>query len=554
MNFATVNHANEVTMAQESVSMEEIRGENGKARNYAIYRTLSYPLPQMVENGAIAILSTNGEMLGYYYKNGWLRDNGNRVGGRKKLTHFPDKCWHRWVLHDDGSPESLRWEYEDTIRNKNKKKKEVSPDLVIVGHKNTRDQSNPDVQLSKGVVVNTPLPLTPAPTPPSSEHPNRWIYDIIGRFQGIFKNSPETAEKCCAPLWLLLEKYGETPIPVVKPGNTKADGLLEDERISIADLLADLTENKKKSVIDIQDSFRSSKARRIRDLIAALVFDSKGEEEDTPIILGAVNVPPHEEGSKGISISLPYSLRNSGFNSEVPGGFPDETSVITSLGYVTEPHRDYFAIKQHILHSKGLKLWLIWPPTRENLKAAAPFLSAEHKSIDFTISKALEVLTGLEVCYCKRQDEWFTLGPSAIHAVISVTASGHKNKLVVDYESFDEWDFAYCLIIDTLVSTHRARGRDRKERQDVINTLRESCKAFLYWDALLEDLPDHPSFTKTKSRLDEIKSLTDSYIRALGPNVCTRSSNKRKPSPALLEEGTERSKPKLKGAKNKNKK
>jgi hypothetical protein len=535
----------------DSTEEKEMHGEK-EVRKYLIYKIHSYPLPQTEENGAIAILSTGGKTLGYHYKNGWNLDTGNRVGSKKKLIRFPDKRWSRWVLHDDGDPISIRWEYEDTIRNKYKKKLVSSePSIVepmVVDDMNILGRRSSNVLCLKGVV--NPYMLTPEPTPPSFKHPNQWIFDIIEHFQGIFSKSPETVEKCCTPLWLLLKHYGDTPIPMRKPGNVKKDGILEEDHIFIADLFADMIENKDKRTIDIQDTFRSSKPRRVRDLFAALVFDSKAEEEETPIILGAINVPPHEKGSKGISISLPPSLRDYGFNSGVPGGFPDETSVITSPGYVTEPHRDYSGIKQHILHSKGLKVWLIWPPTRENLEAAAPFFSAEHKSIDFNVAKALDVLTGLEVCFCQKRDEWFTLESCAIHAVITVTASGHKNKLFVDYGSFDEWDFAYCLSIDSLVSTHRARGLDREERLCVIEELRQSCKAFRHWEALLKAKPKHPLAPKTKSRLAEIKRHTNSYIRNLSDSN-TRSLSKRAPSPATSEDSEPKKNQKNKKNKNK---
>jgi hypothetical protein len=85
------------------------------------------------------------------------------------------------------------------------------------------------------------------------------------------------------------------------------------------------------------------------------------------------------------------------------------------------------------------KLWLIWPPTPANLKKASEYLLLKELSINFNITRALKELNNLEVHLCTEQDEWFILLPCAIHAVITVTSSGHKHRLFVDYGHFDTW-------------------------------------------------------------------------------------------------------------------
>jgi hypothetical protein len=104
---------------------------------------------------------------------------------------------------------------------------------------------------------------------------------------------------------------------------------------------------------------------------------------------------------------------------------------------MTEPHWDYFGVPQVIMHASGVKLWLVWPPTEKNIKVTSEKLLSGTSAIDFTIGMALELLNGLELYLCTDRNDYFTLAPNTIHAVISVTHCSHKNKLFMDYTHFD---------------------------------------------------------------------------------------------------------------------
>jgi hypothetical protein len=481
------------------------KNKNRKTRPYSIYHVKSLAeLPSQAGIGDLAILSSAEKVEGYFYDGNWLPDTGYRVNQGRKLTHFPDSEWERWILHGDS--DSLRWEHDDTIRYEGKK----CVGMEKQGHFGTEVKKSE----RRSSRIDIPYSFTPSSMSPLEENATKLLSRIVTHLGSIFANSPETFIKCAGPLKQLLEKGNSASIPIVEPGNAKNDGLLPDHHITMTSLFEDLMQNNDVSSLEIQDSFRLSGNKSVAQLMTAMSSDSKGLlGSSTPVVLGALNVPAHPGGSKSIEILLPFYLRNSGVCTHVPNGFTDNTAVLTSPGFISEPHWDYFAIPQKVIHAGGIKLWLIWPPTSENLKKGSENLLSPENSIDFTISKALEELNDLEIRLCTKQDDWFILAPCAIHAVITVTASAHKNKLFVDYGSFNIFDEAYSLITETLVLESQ---KDHTRREAIIEEILESRKAFLHWESLLEQNSHHPSAPKTRERLNEIKKETQVRLKRLG--------------------------------------
>jgi hypothetical protein len=552
-----------------SPSSFKVLKANGKERRYSIYN-IEYlsNLPENAVIGDLAILSTCGRVSGYFYNSNevWEPDTGCRAMQGSRLVHFPDKEWKRFILH--GEPEYLHWEFEDKARLKIKKStlsnnesttrsnsvmrlkhhsshstKARTPSPLATTestatefHQNTFSPTTYDPSASlitkNSITVHRfsssqspPLPISNTTSSESNTGATKLICNTIAHFKEIFSDSLDIFEKCAGPLIRLLNKGNSDSIPIVPPGNAKKDGLLLDCHISMASLFEDLIKNKDEDLLKIEDSFRVSGNKTASDLIAAMCTHSKGVHgSQFPVILGAHNVPPHPKGTKGVEILLPYHLRNSAVCSPISNGFQDNTSVLTSDGYITDPHWDFFGIPQLVLHSGGTKLWLIWLPTPENLRKAADTFFSIEKAIDFTIANALEELNNLEIRICTQQDEWFILPPCAVHAVITVEASGHKNKLFVDYGYFDTWDQAYSLIVEALVSAHK-QEKDSSKKDAIIEEILVSRKAFHHWESLLKQKNDHPSASMTQARLSEIKEETKFQLKSLGYG--TDSSRKR---------------------------
>jgi hypothetical protein len=480
------------------------------SHNYKIYYVetaqLQVPHIEGAADGDLAVLLDGEHATGYYFKGGyWRLEVGNHVGNRKSLIKFPHEHWSVWVLH--GSGKSLRWVNASTLRKKEKRLGTPNPTTTISIDPNT-DQSSEAAVLPTDEVAKmpsfTPSP-SPSPSPPAHSPAKNLISKIITEFHRVFPKSPEFIERCTGPLRLLLQaNFAE--IPVKAPGHAKKDGLYPDQHLTMLDLVNNLLKNERdQKPVVIEDCFRDCNPEApplVAHLAMAMFTESKGlEGKKMPVALGTINVPEHKEGSAVITIDLPTHLQDSGLSSKVrvQGGFPDLTSVLTSLGYLTEPHTDYHGIKQLILHAGSEKLWLVWPPTRANLEIAFWHMCSHTRSRDFTIAKALELLTSLEIQFCTEQDEWFSLDPFAIHACICVMASCHKNKLCVDYGSFNKWVETYSLYVDTLVAVHRVHGNDKDERRKVIEQLQNSLKCFLHWEALLQEKSNHPSAVNTRA-------------------------------------------------------
>jgi hypothetical protein len=489
----------------------------------------------------LAILLSDGRYSGYFYNTNedWTPDTGRRVMQGKRLIHFPDQEWKRWILH--GDPETLHWEFDDTARENEKKRNLSEIDSSLQSYSPTDDKS----LLRRGSSrAYSSKASTPYPTLPTKSNATGLLSEIISHFRKVFNDSPETFEKCAGPLIRILEKSDTNPINVVQPGNAKEDGLLPDRHITMVLLYNDLIKNQDEGSLQIQDSFRVSGNKSTAELVTCMSSDSKGiHGSRSPVILGAHNIPAHPLGTKGIKILPPNHLQSSGVCSPVPNGFTDDTAVMTSPGFITEPHWDFFGIPQFVIHGGGTKLWLIWPPTPANLtKASESFFSVE-KSIDFTITKALEELSGLEIRLCTQEDDWFILAPCAIHAVVTVKSSGHKNKLFVDYGSFDEWDRAYSLISNSLKAEYD-KVYESSRKTAIIEEILESRKAFRHWESLLKQKVDHPSASKTRTRLNEIKKEVEVRLKSLG--YVQGSSRKRRSSPSP-ETGQNRTKKRVKG-------
>jgi hypothetical protein len=502
------------------------KNKNKKTRLYRIYRIKSLTeLPSQAEIGDLAILLSAEQVEGFFYDGNWVPDTGYRVNQGRKLTHFPDPEWERWILHGDS--DSLRWEHDDTVRYEGKKAVEMEKrgrTEVKRSERGSSRSSRPDI----------PYSFTPSPTPPLKENATELLSRIVKHLGSIFANSPKTFIKCAGPLKQLLKNGNSATIPIIEPGNAKTDGLLPGQHITMTSLYKDLMQNDDASTLEIQDLFRVSGNKSVAQLMTAMSSDSKGLlGSSTPVVLGALNIPAHPDGSKLIEILLPFHLRNSGVCTPVPNGFTDNTAVLTSPGFISEPHWDFYAIPQKVIHAGGIKLWLIWPPTSENLKKGSENLLSPESSIDFTISKALEELNDLEIRLCTKQDDWFILAPCAIHAVITVTPSAHKNKLFVDYGSFNTFDEAYSLITETLVLESR---KDCTRRAAIIEEILESRKAFHHWESLLKQNSHHPSATKTRERLNEIKKETQARLKSLGYTP----SKKRSSDPLVKESNVKR--------------
>jgi hypothetical protein len=348
------------------------------------------------------------------------------------------------------------------------------------------------------------------------------VTEILDKLHLTFSKSPEALEKCCLPLNQLLEYIKATDVRVVDPRNAVDDGLLSARQFTLKGILEDLErtrfdghKRKRHSDLKIHDSFKLVDNLGVEDLRVSLITSGMGPDNGDkriPFILAALNIPPHPEGSGKVLVTIPHYINNSGSCSHVPGGYPDQTAVVSTIGFITEPHWDYYGVPQIVSHASGWKLWFVWPPTDHNIRVASDYLLVGATSIELTIGRALVLLNDLELRFCKKQNDYFTLPPFAVHAVISASACSHKNKLYTEFGYFDLWDRNFSFLFEKLIQTYNKGGTNGLTAECVIFELTEGCKAFHHWDALVRQIPTHPESPKVRARLDEMKRVMQEHL------------------------------------------
>lgn len=342
---------------------------------------------------------------------------------------------------------------------------------------------------------------------------NQWVVPIIEHLAILYPSQSEPYKQCSRPIKHILQ----SPSAIDKSPllDLTDQQYFKVKHVSKVDLMEDLTRSSK---LKITESYTGGGQHTPASLLGSIASTSLGSaafNTNRWWILGALNIPPHEKGSKFIALKTPLFLMEDGDISEVEGGYCDRSSAIMCAGFLTEPHYDYYGVPSLITHVFGRKLWFVWPATLENLEIAAKFLLDEGLSEKFTIEVALGSLKGLQLFYCTEQDDAFILEPYAIHAVISETNCGHTSKLFTSYSVFGTWDSAHTSLVRMLVKSCKKAGNDRLETLRVVDQLQEGLRGFLHWESLLKHRPGHTSAFHTRSRLAAIEEEVQAHIADL---------------------------------------
>jgi len=449
-----------------------------------------------LEAGDLVIIGM--DQLGFVYngisnKKYWTRDNGKRCGDRHGVQggfymRHPLARFTQWALC--GEKCDVTWEKVGEAYNERCKLLKARE----------YDENPKDTLSPVRPLMETGL--------------NQWVAPILEHLKSLYPIESEVVKQCIPPIRYILQ--GSVAIDNSPLLDLREQGFYKTRHVSLVTLIQDLVHNNE---VVVKDAYTGGVWTALH-LVASLVSTSFGPAafgKQNWWIFGALNIPPHDKGSRAISISTPLFLKEDGDIDDVDGGYPDRTSAITCAGYLTEPHFDYYGIPQLVTHVFGRKLWFIWPATRKNLEVVAPFLLSDERSEKLTIGFALENLEGLNLTYCTKQNDAFVLGPYAIHAVISETACGHVNKLFTKYSIFQEWLDTHSILVGMLVESCKLAGNDPASRE--VYQLEEGCKSFLHWDSLLKRKPNHPSAPYTKSQLMAIRNEVKTHISSLSPQA-----------------------------------
>jgi hypothetical protein len=164
------------------------------------------------------------------------------------------------------------------------------------------------------------------------------------------------------------------------------------------------------------------------------------------------------------------SVRNS--SGQVVPGY---RSTLTQPGAFTDPHIDGISQSQWIFQIHGEKLWLVWPPTEQNLRVLKQSNSYPASHNQHIVLEFLEALEKLQI-FIIHPGQSFILPNGFIHACLSLTVSAHTG-----VEFYTPSDPGTTL---RLTETARDTVESRREcgvfKEDTVDTAKEEHYIWLH--------------------------------------------------------------------------
>ena len=162
-------------------------------------------------------------------------------------------------------------------------------------------------------------------------------------------------------------------------------------------------------------------------------------------------------------------------------------------GTLTDIHLDYCGPVQLMVSMRGRKLWLLWPPSPQNLQ----WWNAHHTRPENgtrTVA-AINALEGLELLFM--EDKFvFILPPYHFHAVLTFEASAHCGGCFWTYgwwkstsKAAVEWEYQWA-------KDHAANGFPA---ENAIHALEKLSDGMRKWKQLTREKPSHPLYAKVKA-------------------------------------------------------
>lgn len=146
--------------------------------------------------------------------------------------------------------------------------------------------------------------------------------------------------------------------------------------------------------------------------------------------------------------------------------FSDKTkgsTTFTQPGNITSPHVDGLGLSQLSAQLDGCKVWIVWPPSESNLRAVQDHERAIGPNRECRLEVWLECLENPQVFLIRKGDSFF-LGPSVVHACVSVTSSAHYGIFCWERKSLEVAKLDVKILRDGLDELRRTQGEQKKRR------------------------------------------------------------------------------------------
>lgn len=139
------------------------------------------------------------------------------------------------------------------------------------------------------------------------------------------------------------------------------------------------------------------------------------------------------------------------------------SSTFSQPGNITPPHVDGVGFTQIMAHLEGEKIWIVWPPTQNNLREIRNHAHVLGPERETRLEYWFEYLEDPEVFLIKEGDS-FLLGSCAIHACISVTTSAHYGVFCVEKKSLEVANESIAALEASLEEWRRMRAEVPEKR------------------------------------------------------------------------------------------
>lgn len=140
------------------------------------------------------------------------------------------------------------------------------------------------------------------------------------------------------------------------------------------------------------------------------------------------------------------------------------TSTFTQAGNITPPHVDGYGLTQRMAHFDGDKVWVVWPPTEENLRMVRDHNLSLGPRRENRLENWMKMLKDPQV-FMMRQGDSFFLGASVIHACIAITPGAHYGVFCWRRESLDVAALNLSIFKDNLSALSSEQRKVLKRRE-----------------------------------------------------------------------------------------
>ncbi|KAL0064503.1 hypothetical protein AAF712_008561 [Marasmius tenuissimus] len=268
---------------------------------------------------------------------------------------------------------------------------------------------------------------------------NPWVLDLKNTIDSPLR-PPETLYVKILDIFGEIQRFGK-PIPFYRhqhPGpqlqNVRFTPPLKTKRsFSLRMVMRDLYDNYHRgldiNIISSETGYEDREVSVMEFLANNFFTDGTGTFQGRSF--ACLNVFSMKKGTGEMGIDWGSRI---GEASRVLGSDEASTSI-TPYGHITGAHTDPWCGSLVIHHLAGKKLWLTWPPTRENLTVFRT-LGADDTYSDFSVW--LSQLTGLEVFLMDTPESSFIMRPFTIHMCVSLSTGCHIAQPMVHGGCFDD--------------------------------------------------------------------------------------------------------------------